>query len=147
MYGSRQAAHLGITMGKSFQDYIPEFRILRLLFHRKSALKMLNYANYNGFYNLVLVYYKTNDHLNLKLLIFCRYTACLRFDFLKFRILQILNFSHVLLLRPSSRVLDSRPRGRGFEPHWRHCVVSLSKNINPRLVLVQPRKTRPFIAN
>ena len=42
-------------------------------------------------------------------------------------------------------VLDSRPRGRGFEPHRRHCVVSLSKNINPRLVLVQPRKTRPFI--
>ena len=28
----------------------------------------------------------------------------------------------------------------------RHCVVSLSKNINPSLVLVQPRKTRPFIA-
>ena len=44
----------------------------------------------------------------------------------------------------SGRVLDSRPKGRGFEPHWRHCVVSLSKNINPSLVLVQPRKT-PFI--
>ena len=29
----------------------------------------------------------------------------------------------------SGRVLDSRPKGRGFEPHWRHCVVSLSKNI------------------
>ena len=27
----------------------------------------------------------------------------------------------------SGRVLDSRPRGRGIEPHWRHCVVSLSK--------------------
>ena len=27
----------------------------------------------------------------------------------------------------------------------RHCVVSLSKNISPSLVLVQPRKTRPFI--
>ena len=40
----------------------------------------------------------------------------------------------------SGRVLDSRPRGRGFEPHRRHCVVSLSKNINPSLVLVQPRK-------
>ena len=26
-----------------------------------------------------------------------------------------------------------------------HCVVSLRKNINPSLVLVQPRKTRPFI--
>ena len=42
----------------------------------------------------------------------------------------------------SDRVLDSRPKGRGFEPH---CVVALSKNINPSLVLVQPRKTRPFI--
>ena len=45
----------------------------------------------------------------------------------------------------SGRVLDSRPRGCGFEPHRRHCVVSLSKNINPSLILVQPRKTRPFI--
>ena len=45
----------------------------------------------------------------------------------------------------SGRVLDSRPKGRGFEPHRRHCVVSLSKNINPSLVLVQPRKTRPYI--
>ena len=45
----------------------------------------------------------------------------------------------------SGRVLDSRPRGRGFEPHRHHCVVSLSQNINPSLVLVQPRKTRPFI--
>ena len=42
-------------------------------------------------------------------------------------------------------MLDSRPKGRGFEPHNRHCVVSLSKNINPSLVLVQPRKIRPFI--
>ena len=45
----------------------------------------------------------------------------------------------------SGRVLDSRPKGRGFELHRRQCVVSLSKNINPSLVLVQPRKTRPFI--
>ena len=42
-------------------------------------------------------------------------------------------------------MLDLRPRGRGIEPHRRHCVVSLSKNINPSIVLVQPRKTRPFI--
>ena len=45
----------------------------------------------------------------------------------------------------SGRVLDSRPKGRGFEPHLRHCVVSLSKNINHSLVLVQPKKIRPFI--
>ena len=42
-------------------------------------------------------------------------------------------------------MLDSRPMSRGFEPHRRHCVVSMSKNINPSLVLVQPRETRPFI--
>ena len=45
----------------------------------------------------------------------------------------------------SGRVLDSRPRGPGFEPLRCHCVVSLSKNIDPSLVLVQPRRTRPFI--
>ena len=45
----------------------------------------------------------------------------------------------------SGRVLDSRMKGRGFEPHQRHCIVSLSKNINPSLVLAQPRKTSPFI--
>ena len=45
----------------------------------------------------------------------------------------------------SGRVLDSRPRVRGFEPHWRHCIKSLSKNILPSLVLFQHRKTRPFI--
>ena len=39
-------------------------------------------------------------------------------------------------------MLDSRPKGRGLEPH---CVVSLSKNINPSLELVRPRKTRPYI--
>ena len=49
------------------------------------------------------------------------------------------------LINNSGRVLDSRPRGHGFESHRRHCVVSLSKNINPSLVLVEPRKTCPFI--
>ena len=27
----------------------------------------------------------------------------------------------------SGRVLDSRPRGHGLEPHWCQCVVFLSK--------------------
>ena len=45
----------------------------------------------------------------------------------------------------SGRVLASRLRGCGFERHRRYCVVSSSTNINPSLVLVQPRKTRPFI--
>ena len=45
----------------------------------------------------------------------------------------------------SGKELDWRPRCREFEPHRPHCVVSLSKNINPSFILVQPRKTRPFI--
>ena len=28
----------------------------------------------------------------------------------------------------SCRVLDSRPKGRGFEPHQRHCVVVLEQD-------------------
>ena len=45
----------------------------------------------------------------------------------------------------SGRVLDLRPRSHRFEPHRGHCVVSLSKSINPSLVLVQPRKTHHII--
>ena len=61
-----------------------------------------------------------------------------------------LSKTHLSLLSTGSTqedsVLDLRQRGHGFEPHQRHCIVSLSKNINPCLVLVQPRKTRPHIA-
>ena len=45
----------------------------------------------------------------------------------------------------SGRVLDSRPKGCGFEPHWRHCVVVLEQDSYPSLVLIQPRKTPPCI--
>ena len=43
-------------------------------------------------------------------------------------------------------MFDSRPRGRGIEPHLRHCVVVLEQDtFYPSLVLVQPRKTRPCL--
>ena len=46
----------------------------------------------------------------------------------------------------SGRVLDSRLKGCGFEPHRRHCVVVLEQGtFYLSLVLVQPRKTRPYI--
>ena len=50
-------------------------------------------------------------------------------------------------LMRSDSVVKCLTRDRGFEPHRRHCVVSLSENTrpNPSLVLVQPRKTRSFI--
>ena len=44
----------------------------------------------------------------------------------------------------SGRVLDSRRRGRGFEPHKCHWL-SLNKHISPTLVLVQSMKNHPFI--
>ena len=45
----------------------------------------------------------------------------------------------------SGRALNSVPKGSRFEPHGRHCVVVLARNIYPSLVLVQPRKTHPYI--
>ena len=42
------------------------------------------------------------------------------------------------------RVLDSRPRGGGCEPHQRHCYP-WTRHINPSLVLFPPRKTLPYI--
>ena len=40
----------------------------------------------------------------------------------------------ILTWELSGRVLNSRPKGCGYEPHHCHCVVFLSKNINPSLV-------------
>ena len=51
-----------------------------------------------------------------------------------------------LMWERSDSVVECLTRDQGFGPHRRHCVVSLSKNINPSLELVQPRKTRPFIS-
>ena len=49
----------------------------------------------------------------------------------------------VFVRERSGSVVECLTRDRGFEPHRRHCVVSL--NINPSVILVQPRKTRPFL--
>ena len=53
-------------------------------------------------------------------------------------LINIENVYSVIYRELSGRVLDSRPRDRQFEHHRRHCVVSLTKNINPSLVLVIP---------
>ena len=45
--------------------------------------------------------------------------------------LNIILLSHTVYLGAqwlSGRVLDSRPKGRGFEPHRRHCVVVLEQD-------------------
>ena len=42
-----------------------------------------------------------------------------------------MSITHILLegaQRLSGRVLDSRPKGRGFEPHRRHSVVVLEQD-------------------
>ena len=50
-----------------------------------------------------------------------------------------------LIRERSGSVVECLTRDREAEPHRRHCVMYLSKNINLSLVPVQPRKTRPFI--
>ena len=57
------------------------------------------------------------DFLALKNVISLRLAKVITFFFIK----------NMGAQRLSGRVLDSRPRGRGFEPHRHHCVVSLSK--------------------
>ena len=37
-------------------------------------------------------------------------------------------FTGYIIRELSGRVLDSRPRGRGFEPHRCHCVVVLEQD-------------------
>ena len=45
----------------------------------------------------------------------------------------------------SGSVVECLTGGRGAAGSSLTCVVSLSKNINPTLVLVQPRKIHPYI--
>ena len=52
----------------------------------------MNLADSNGFFDLFSVYLNTIDHSNLKMWIFMGILQVLRYDFQKFRILEILNF-------------------------------------------------------
>ena len=45
----------------------------------------------------------------------------------------------------SGRVLDSRPRGGGFEPHRHHCVVSMSKTHHCLLLKTCPNITEKLL--
>ena len=61
-------------MGEQFQNYsrIQDFEAASLW---KVSLEIMNKADYNSFSDLLYVYQKTSEHLNLKLLIFHRHTA------------------------------------------------------------------------
>ena len=69
-------------MGEIFQDYsrIQDFEA------------DFPSADYNSFSDLLPDCLKTIDHLNLKLLMFCRHTTSFKSLIFKFRILEILNF-------------------------------------------------------
>ena len=51
---------------------------------------------------------------------------CIRLSHYKQTLNDLLNNEGAQWL--SGRVLDSRPRGQGFEPHQRHCVVVLEQD-------------------
>ena len=76
---------------------IPEFRILRRTFHGKS-----NCEDNNNFSDLGSVYLKVFDHLVWNFKYFGGIQQVLNSDFLKFRILEMLNFhtckQHVYLM-------------------------------------------------
>ena len=58
------------------------------------------------------------------------------------KLLSLQRMAHMEAQWLSGRLLHSRPRDRGFEPH---CVVFLEQDIYPSLALVQPSKTRPCL--
>ena len=53
---------------------------------------MLNKADYDSFPDLFSIPVKTIDHLNLKLLVFSRHTACLKIGISKVKDFEILHF-------------------------------------------------------
>ena len=82
---------------------------------------------------------KTIYYLNINLLIFCRHTAS--FDDCEMNEGNDCLLVFALYCNPfyttnrtqggqwlSGRVLDSRPKGRGFEHHRCHCVVVLEQD-------------------
>ena len=71
---------------------IPEFRILRLTFYRKSASKSRIREIKNSFSDLFSVCLQAIGHLNLICEYFVGILQVLRLEFRKFRILEILNF-------------------------------------------------------
>ena len=79
------------VMGENFQDcsWIQDFEADFLW---KVSLKILNFADFYGILGVFSVYLKTIDSVNFKLLIFIGILQVLRYDFQKFRILEILNF-------------------------------------------------------
>ena len=58
----------------------------------ESQPQILNLTDSKGLFDMIKVYLKKIDHLNLKLLIFIGIVQVQRFDFQKFTILEILNF-------------------------------------------------------
>ena len=101
------------------------------------------FKTYNSVF-LFLLYFKTRELLSYN------YILTL------YSIMIIKQGHYSLIIKPwhpnsgaqwlSGRVLYSRPKGRGFEPRRRHCVVVLEpRHIYHRLVLLQHWKTRPCL--
>ena len=74
-------------------------------------------------------YLKFLKKQNLLMLNIFRYIHCVK-TYITFN-LDLIYLSSILLTLGvqwlSGRVLDSRPKGRGFEPHRHHCVVVLEQ--------------------
>ena len=65
----------------------------------------------------------------IKLVVKKQYNALYATHLIFFFLPQLVNkFSSTGAQWLSGRVLDSRPKGRGFEPHRRHCVVVLEQD-------------------
>ena len=80
-------------MGKSFQDYMYSWiQDFEVDFPQKVGLKMLSFADYNSFSWFIFTLSKDNWKFKCENVKFVGILQVLIFEFLKFRILEILNF-------------------------------------------------------
>ena len=104
---------------------------------------MLNSADYYRFSDLYSVCLKTIDHLSFKSWIFSGHTASF-----KIRVLKVQDFANFFYRERSGSVVECLTQDRRAAGSSLTGVTVLcpwARHINPSLVLVQPRKTRPFI--
>ena len=93
--------------------------VLKRTGHPKHMIKLMGKEIFSIFLGVKILYILTYEPLPIPLMCVCEYLQIVPGAY-------VLAFYHTQWL--SGRVLDSRLRGRRFEPHRSHCVVSLSKN-------------------
>ena len=101
-------------------DSPPLLQNLHILANESKKDIFMNKGNHSGSYEMIWIILKLGQDILLRVVL------CLSFFKFHLKLLELESKQGAQWL--SGRVLDSRPRVRGFEPHRRHCVVVLEQD-------------------